>query len=56
MVAPDNAALRQLAAEMGRTVRAAIQTWPQTVRLCVLVTVTAATIAWTVVIITAHGQ
>jgi hypothetical protein len=37
--------MRQLAKEVGRTVRAAIESWPATIRLCVLVAV--ATAAWT---------
>jgi len=37
--------MKALAQELGRTVRAAIASWPGTIRLCVLVAVVAA--AWT---------
>jgi hypothetical protein len=37
--------MKQIAQEIGRTVRVAISSWPGTIRLCVLVTVVAA--AWT---------
>jgi hypothetical protein len=36
--------LRYLVQEMGRTVRSALQSWPMTVRLCVLIVVCVAAI------------
>jgi hypothetical protein len=37
--------MKDIARELGRTVRAAMQSWPATIRLCVLLAVVAA--AWT---------
>jgi pyrimidine operon attenuation protein/uracil phosphoribosyltransferase len=41
----DKGALRQLIVEAGRTVRAAMKSWAQTGRLCVLLAVAAAAAA-----------
>jgi hypothetical protein len=37
--------MKEIVQEIGRTVRAALRSWPETLRLCVLIAVTAA--AWT---------
>jgi len=40
--------MKDLWRELGRTVRAALQSWPATARLCVLITVSvAAAVIWT---------
>jgi hypothetical protein len=44
--------MREIAQEVGRTVRAAMTSWPETIRLCVLVAVLAA--AWTCYHILVH--
>ena len=41
----DNSAVQKMIAEAGRTVRAAIRGWPETIRLCILLAVTAAAAA-----------
>lgn len=37
--------MKHLAQEVGRTVRAAMAGWPETIRLCVLLTVAAVSVA-----------
>jgi hypothetical protein len=46
-----NGALRQLTVEAGRTVRAALKGWPETVRLCVLLAAATAAVALIMILI-----